>query len=142
MKFPSRHWCSAVAAALHDDPEVRAGVAAFGAFVAGAVVQRGPGLGQDFCVLARITPDAPPVLSFPDDEDELEDLGPDYIAWAPYPLCRDLLEAALSGKPVDPLKLILSGKIKLRGDLQRIVRVAGQHPGRGLAALRSVPTEL
>jgi hypothetical protein len=110
--------------------------------VAGAVVQRGPGLARDFCVLLRIAPNAPPVLSFPDDEDELEGFAPDYIAWAPYPLCRELLEAALSGKQVDPLKLVFSGQIKLQGDLQRIVRAVGKHPRRGLAALRSVPTEL
>jgi hypothetical protein len=142
LRFPSKEWWSAVAEALQVDPEVRAAVAEFGAFAAGAVVQRGPGLERDFCVLLRIAPEAPPVLSFPDDEDELEDLAPDYIAWAPYTLCRDLLEAALAGKQVDPLKLVLSGRIKLQGDLQRIVRAAGRHPGRGLAALRSVATEL
>jgi hypothetical protein len=142
LRFPSEEWWSAVAAALQADPEVRAAVAEFGAFAAGAVVQRGPGLARDFCVLLKIAPDAPPVLSFPDDEDELEDFAPDYIAWAPYPLCRELLEAAHSGKQVDPLKLIFSGRIKLQGDLQRIVRAAGKHPGRGLAALRSVATEL
>ncbi|GAC1338193.1 MAG: hypothetical protein NVSMB23_05610 [Myxococcales bacterium] len=142
LRFPSEEWCSAVAAALHGDPEVRAAVAAFGAFTAGVVVQRGPALSQDFCVLARIVPGADPVLSFPDDEDELEELEPDYLAWAPVALCRELLAAALGGAPVDPLKLILSGRIKLKGDLQRIVRAAGKHPGHGLAALRSVPTAL
>lgn len=142
LRFPSEEWCTAVAAAFHADAEVRSAVAEFGAFTAGAVVQRGPGLARDFCVHARIAPDAGPALSFPDDEDELEELGPDYLVWAPHALCRDLLAAVLAGRPVDPLKLVLSGRIKLQGDLQRVVRAAGKHPGRGLAALRSVSTTL
>src|SRR5205823_3915859 len=83
--------------------EVQAAIAEFGPVVAGIVVERGAGLRSDFCVLARIAPGKPASLSFPDDEDELEELSPDYIAWAPHALCRSLLGAAMRGERPDPL---------------------------------------
>jgi hypothetical protein len=117
-----------------------AAVADFGAVAAGAVIEKGDGLARDFCVLARIAPGRPPELIFCDDEDELEELEPDYLARVPHALCRELLEAAFAGKPVDPLQLVFQRRIRLEGDLQRIVRAAGRHQGAGLGALRAVPT--
>jgi hypothetical protein len=142
LEFPSKEWCRAAAAALHSDPAVRAAVADFGPVAAGVVVQRGPGLASDFCVLARIEGDGPPGLSFPDDEDELEELGPDYVAWVPVELCRELLREALAGRSPDPLQLVLARRIRVQGDLQRLVRAAGRHAATGVAALRTVPTSL
>jgi hypothetical protein len=141
MRFPSREWCEAAAAALARDPDVVAAVADLGPVVAGAVITRGAGLSQDFCVLARLEPGKPTQLRFPDDEDELEDLEPDYICWVPYALCRSFLQTALEGGHPDPLKAILAGQMKLQGDLQRIVRLAGKHQGAGAATLRALPTE-
>lgn len=141
MRFPSREWCEAAAAAMLRDPSVIAAIAEFGAVVAGIVIERGAGLRSDFCVLARIQPGRPAGLSYPEDEDELEEFGPDYIAWAPYPLCRALLERAFAGERPDPLRAILERKVRLHGNLQRLVRHAGRHHGAGLDALRAIPTE-
>jgi hypothetical protein len=141
MRFPSREWCEAAAAAMMRDPAVIAAVADFGPVVAGIVVERGEGLESDFCALARIEPGKPARLSYPDDEDELEQYEPDYICWASYRLCRQLLEATLSGGRPDPLRAILERKVRLKGDLQRLVRHAGKHQGAGLEAIRGVPTE-
>jgi hypothetical protein len=141
MKFPSREWCEAAAAAMLRDPAVVAAIADFGTVVAGIVVERGGGLGSDFCVLARIEPGRPAGLSYPQDEDELEEYEPDYIAWAQYTLCRSLLERTFAGEPPDPLRIILERKVRLQGDLQRLVMHAGRHRGAGLDALRAVPTE-
>jgi hypothetical protein len=140
LLFPSREWCEAAAAALHEDAEVQAAIADFGPVVTGIVVERGAGLRSDFCVLARLAPGKPAALSFPDDEDELEDLNPDYIAWAPHALCRSLLGAAMRGERPDPLRAILERKVRLQGDLQRLVKHAGRYPGAGIEALRRVPT--
>jgi hypothetical protein len=137
MRFPSREWFEAAAAALSKDPSVQAAAADFGAVLAGVVFQKGAGLDSDFCVLARIEPGKPPQLRFPEDEDELEELEPDYIAWIPYALFRKL---ARDAKP-DPLKAILQGQIKLKGDLQRLVKHAGKHQGAGAGTLRTLPTE-
>ena len=141
MRFPSREWCEAAGAALAKDPDVVAAVADFGPVVAGAVITRGAGLSRDFCVLARVEPGKPFQLRFPEDEDELEELEPDYICWVPYELCRSLLRSALSGGHPDPLKALLAGEMKLQGDLQRVVRHAGRHQGAGAATLRALPTE-
>ena len=142
MKFPSREWCEAAAAAMLRDPEAIAAVADFGAVVAGLVIEKGGALRSDFCILARIAPGRAAELSFPQDEDELEAYEPDYVAWAPYPLCKALLREALSGERPDPLRAILERKVRVKGDLERLVRHAGRHQGAGLPALRAVPTEI
>ncbi len=141
MKFPSREWFAAAAAAMLKDPTAIAAIAEFGPVLAGVVIERGGGLRSDFCVLARIAPGRAPKLSYPEDEDELEEYEPDYIAWAPYALCRALLGQAMAGKRPDPLRAILERKVRLKGDLQRLVKHAGRHKGAGLLAIRAVPTE-
>jgi len=141
MKFPSREWCEAAAAAMLSDPEVVAALANFGPVVAGVVIERGGGLRSDFCVLARIEPGRPAKLSYPDDEDELEEYQPDYLARAPYHFCRALLEQASAGQRPDLLRAIFERRIRLQGDLQRLVKHAGRHRGAGMQALRAVRTE-
>ena len=141
MKFPSREWCEAAAVAMLGDPAVTSAIAEFGPVVAGMVIERGGGLGEDFCLLARIEPGKPVRLSYPQDEDELEEFEPDYIGWAPYLLCKQLLEQTMLGLRPDPLRAILEGKVRLHGDLERLVRHAGRHKGAGLDALRGLPTE-
>ena len=132
MKFPSREWFEAVAVAMLTDPAAIAAIADFGPVVAGLVIED-PG----FCVLAHIEPGKPVELSYPEDEDELEEMEPDYIGWASYQLCKTLLQQE---KP-DPVKAILERKVRLHGDLERLIKHAGRHRGAGLQALRGVPTE-
>ncbi len=123
------------------DPLVVPAVADFGAVAAGIVIVRGGGLGSDFCILARIEPGRDALLSYPEDEDELEEHEPDYIAWAPYTFCRALLERTFAGEHPDPVRLILERKIRVRGNLERLVRHAARHKAAGFDALRAVPTE-
>lgn len=122
------------------DPAVIAAIADFGPVVAGMVITGGSG-GGDFCLLARIEPGQPVTLSYPDDEDELEEYQPDYTSWATYALCRSLLEQAWAGQRPDPLRAILERKVRLEGDLERLIKHAGRHRGAGLDAIRGVPTE-
>jgi len=141
MKFPSREWCEAAAAAIVRDPAVMAAIADFGPVVVGVVIQRGARLRSDFCVLARLHPGRLAKLSYPEDEDELEELEPDYIAWAPHAVCRTLLQQAIAGERADPVRAILERKIRLRGDLEKLVKYAARHQAAGLEAIRAVPTE-
>jgi hypothetical protein len=143
MLFPSREWCEAAAVAMLRDPEVIAAIADFGPVVAGVVIERGVAsrLESDFCVLARIEPGKAVKLSYPEDEDEMEALEPDYIGWASFSLCKELLEKTRAGERPDPLRAILDRRVRLRGDLERLVKHAGKHQGAGLEALRGVPTE-
>ena len=140
LLFPSKEWCLAAARALTADPSAQAALAEFGAFTAGAVIDRGDGLGRDFCLHVAAAPGAEPTLTFCDDEDELEELEPDYLGHLPHRLVRDLLRAALAGQLPDPLRLLTSGQVQIKGDLARLVRVVGRHQTAGLAAIRSIPT--
>lgn len=140
LLFPSQAWCEAAARALLADEQVQLALVEFGPVTAGIVVERGDGLESDFCLLARLRPRAAADLVFPDDEDELEELEPDYIAWAPHSLCKELLRAALAGGRPDPLRAVLERRVRLRGDLERLVKHAGRHRGAGLDAIRTVPT--
>ena len=142
LTFPSKEWFAGAARVLHADASVQSALADFGAVVAGVVIERGDGLDGDFCVLARLAPGKPPELSYPDDEDELEELEPDYIARASHALCKEMLRAAMRGEREGPLKAILDRKIRFKGDLARMVRVAGKHQGAGAGAIRSLPTRL
>ena len=141
MKFPSREWCEALAAALLRDPSAASAAAGFGPVVAGVVIEKGGGLEEDFCVLLRAGSGKGVKLEFPEDEDELEELEPDYVAWAPYPLCKALLQDAQRGGRPDALRAILERRVRLRGDLERLVKHAGRHRGAGIEAIRAIPTE-
>jgi hypothetical protein len=141
VKFPSREWCEAAAAALARDPSVIAANVDFGPVVVGVVISRGAGLAEDFCVLARIEPGKPYQLRYPEDEDEVAELEPDYLCRAPYAVCKAFLQHAQAGGRPDILKAVLSGQMKVEGDLQRVVRHAARDQGAGMATLRALPTE-
>jgi hypothetical protein len=141
MRFPSREWCEAVAAALLRDESAIAAAAGFGPVVAGVIIEKGGGLAEDFCVLMRGAPGAGVTLEFPEDEDELEESEPDYVAWAGYTLCKALLQEAQRGGRPDALRAILDRRVRLQGDLERLVKHAGRHHGAGLEAIRAIPTE-
>ena len=72
LVFPSEAWARFAARVLHKDPSAQAALAAFGAFTAGAVIEKGDGLAADFCVYAKVAPGQEPVLQLCDDEDELD----------------------------------------------------------------------
>ena len=140
LDFPSEAWARELSKRLAADPEIQAALAEFGPFTAGTIVEKGAGLSRDFCVHIEAAPGRETKLLFCEDEDELDDLDPNYLLRAPHGLARDLLRAALAGETPDPMKLLTSGQIKLRGDLSRVVRVGGRHPFAGLATLRGLPT--
>lgn len=139
--FPSREWCEAAAAALAQDPAVIAANADFGPVVVGVVITRGAGLAEDFCLLARIDPGKSYQLRYPEDEDEVEELEPDYVCRVPYAVCKALLRDAQAGGRPDVFKAVVSGQMKVDGDLQRVVKHAAKHQGAGAASLRALPTE-
>ena len=142
LVFPSEAWALFASQVLHKDPSSQAALVAFGPFTAGAVVLKGDGLAEDFCLYAKVAPGKEPVLQLCDDEDELDDLAPDYLGHAPHKLARDLLRAVLAGETPDVLAMVTSGKVKLlKGDLGRVVKLAGQHKNAGLAAIRTIPTK-
>jgi hypothetical protein len=135
MRFGSREWIEAVVAAVNAHPDVAAGLA---------------GLGRDVALVVEADPPAWPrtVAAWAEhdgrriarwrllaDEDEILELEPAYVIRGPYRSYRGLLGGA------DPVQAALSGKVKVEGDLEALVRRARYRHVID-AALAAVPTEL
>ncbi len=135
MRFGSRDWLEAVVGALNAQPELSRALA---------------GLGRDAAIVIEADPPAwpRPVAAWAAqeagriarwrllaDEDEVLELEPAYVVRARYGLVRSIL----AGR-VDPVQAALSGRVKVEGDLEALVRRA-QYRRVVDAALASVATE-
>jgi hypothetical protein len=135
MRFGSREWIDAVVAAVNAHPDLPRALA---------------GLGRDFALVVEADPPKWPraVAAWAEhdgrrvarwrllpDEDDVLELEPAYVIRAPYRTYRALLGGA------DPVQAALSGRVKVEGDLEALVRRAGfRHVVD--AALAAVETEL
>ncbi len=134
MRFASREWIDAVAAALNAQPDLGRAIAGLGRDAGFVVEAERPAFPRSVAVHAeqergriarwRILPDA----------DDLLELEPAYLIRAPYGAWKALFRGG------DPVKAALSGAVKVEGDLEALVRRSGY---RYLvdAALAAVPTE-
>ncbi len=134
MRFASREWIDAVAAALNAQPDLGRALAGLGRDAGFVVEAERPAFPRSVAVHAeqergriarwRILPDA----------DDLLELEPAYLIRAPYGAWKALFRGG------DPVKAALSGAVKVEGDLEALVRRSGY---RYLvdAALAAVPTE-
>ena len=133
MRFGSPAWLAAVVAALGEQPglpEALRGLAP----TAALVVEPGPGFPRALLVWGRHAggriAEARPLH----DEDELLELEPAYVVRAPYAVWRALWEGE------DPVRAALTGRVKVRGDLEALIRKAHHRPL--VEAVRAaVPTE-
>jgi hypothetical protein len=135
VRFGSKEWLAALVEALNAHPELPAALR---------------GLGRDAALLVEADPPAWPrtlvvwgeqrggLLAgwrLLEDEDELLELEPAYVIRAQYRVVRALLGGA------DPVQAALSGRIRVEGDLEALVRrVHYRHVLN--AALARVETEL
>jgi hypothetical protein len=134
MRFASREWIEAVAAAVNAQPDLGralAGLPRDAAFVVGAEKPAFPRT-----VAVHVEHERGRIArwrTLPDEDDILE-IEPAYVLRAPYGVWRSLL----AGR--DPVQAALSGQVRVEGDLEALVRRASY---RTLvdAALRAVPTE-
>lgn len=135
MRFGSPEWLKAMVEALNAHPHLPEALV---------------GLGRDAAVVVEADPPAWPrtVVAWAEqragqiarwrllpDEDELLELEPAYVFRAPYRTVRGLLEGA------DPVQAALSGRVRVDGDLQALVRRA-QYRHILDDVLVEVPTEL
>ncbi len=134
MRFASREWIDAVAAAMNAQPDLGralAGLPRDAAFVVGSEKPAFPRT-----VAVHVEHERGRIArwrTLPDEDDILE-IEPAYVLRAPYGVWRSLL----AGR--DPVQAALSGQVRVEGDLEALVRRASY---RTLvdAALRAVPTE-
>jgi hypothetical protein len=131
--FASRPWLEALVAALNRQPDVGKAIDGLGRD-AGVVVERDAAFPREAAAYGRYVGGKVEARMLADADDLLE-LEPAYVVRAPYGLWKELLR----GK-VDPVKAALSGRVKVEGDLEALIRRAGfSYVAQG--ALREVPTE-
>lgn len=133
MEFGSRAWIAAVVDALNAQPGLPAALAGLGQDLA-VVVEPSPGFPRPLVAWGRQRGGRIAEWRVLHDEDEILELEPAYVIRAPYRLWREVLAGG------DPVKAALSGRIKVQGDLEALVRRA-QHRPLVDAALAAVPTE-
>lgn len=116
--FPSLEWCQALVRSLEQEPDVAAACREWGGHSIGVVIGRGDGLARDFCVYARPHASQPKIeeLRVCEDEDDLELEEPDFVFRFPHGLALQLLERRL-----DPLEALTKGKVRVEGDLKRLL---------------------
>ena len=118
MRFPTKAWLDALVAALNRQPDLAKAMTGLGAADAGAVVERDAGLPREVAAYGRNVGGRIEARLLPDADDLLE-LEPAYVVRAPYGVWKQLLRGA-----VDPVKAAISGRVKVEGDLERLVRQA------------------
>ena len=135
VTFGSRAWLAAVADALNRQPDLARALAGVGRDVAFVVERDGRAFPREIATYARHERGRVVEARLLADADEILELEPAYVVRAPYRVWKELLRGTL-----DPVKEALSGRVKVEGDLEALVRRAGfRHVAEG--ALREVATQ-
>lgn len=119
MRFASRQWLSALAAAVNGHPDLAKALDGLGADIAAVVEADPPALPRSVAAWGRQERGRIAEWRLLEDEDEILEIEPAYVVRAPYRLWKELLRGE-----VDPVKAALSGLVKVKGDLEGLVRRA------------------
>lgn len=133
MRFGTPDWIAAVVERLSAQPGLPAALAGLGPDL-GLVLERSAGFERPVAVWGRHAGGRIAEWRILEDEDELLELEPAYVLRAPYATWKALLRGG------DPVRAALSGQVRVRGDLQALVRQVA-HRAVVDAALAAVPTE-
>ncbi len=134
MIFPSEKWLATMVAAVNGQPDLPRALAGLAAELA-AVVEPDVGFPGRFAAWGRQAAGRIAEFRVLEDEDEILELEPAYVIRAPYRLWKELLRGR-----VDPVQVALSGKLRVQGDLEALVRRAAYRHVLD-AALAQVSTE-
>jgi hypothetical protein len=135
VRFGSREWIGAVVAALNAQPDLAASLVGLGKTAALVVEADPPAWPRVVAAWAEHDGRRIARWRLLADEDEILELEPDYVIRAPYRTYRQLLGGA------DPVQAALSGRVRVEGDLEALVRRA-RYRHVVDAALAAVATEL
>ncbi|HUL58059.1 MAG TPA: SCP2 sterol-binding domain-containing protein [Anaeromyxobacteraceae bacterium] len=133
MRFASREWVAAVVAALNGQADLGRALDGLPEDAA-AVVEVDRGFPRAAAVWGRHRGGRIAEWRMLADEDDVLELEPAYVFRAPYRVWRELLRGA------NPLEAALSGRVKVEGDLEALVRRTAFRYVVD-AALAAVPTE-
>jgi hypothetical protein len=134
VRFASREWIEAVVAALNAQPDLARALAGLGADAAFVVEAERPRWAADVAAYARQERGRVASWRLLPDVDDILELEPAYVVRAPYGIWRGLMNGD------DPVKAALSGRVRVEGDLELLVRRSGYRHVID-AALRVVATE-
>ncbi len=135
VRFASREWIAAVAAALDAQPDLPRALTGLPADAAFVVEPDGRAFPRPLAVHARQGKGRIASWRILEDEDDILELEPAYVVRAPYATWKALLRGEM-----DPVKAALSGQVKVKGDLEALVRRASYRYVVD-AALAAVATE-
>jgi hypothetical protein len=119
MRFASREWIEAVAAALNAQPDLARALAGLGRDAAFVVEAERAAFPKPLAVHAEHDHGRVARWRVLADEDDILEIGPAYVFRAPYGTWKALLRGG------DPVQAALSGAVKVEGDLEALVRRAG-----------------
>jgi len=117
--FPSEAWLTAVVAAANRHPDLPEALRGLGVDLAAVVEAEPPALPCPFAVYGRQEQGRIAVARVLPDPDDIWELEPAYVVRAPYRVWKALLRGE------DPVKAALSGRVKVEGNLESLVRRAG-----------------
>jgi hypothetical protein len=132
--FPSREWLAAAVASVNAQPGLAAALRGLGEDLAAVVEADPPAFKAPFAAHGRHGRGRITSWRVLPDPDEIFELEPAYVVRAPYRVWKALLRGE------DPVKAALSGRLRVEGDLQELVRRAN-HRHVIDAALAAVATE-
>ena len=135
MLFASSGWLDAVAREVNAHPDLGRALSGLGADLAAVIERDASHFPRGGGAWGRQESGRIVAWRVLEDEDDVLELEPAYVVRAPLALWKDLL----TGR-ADPVQAALSGRLKVKGDLEGLVRRAGY---RYIVdeALRRVPTE-
>jgi SCP-2 sterol transfer family len=114
--FPSEAWLAAVLAEVNRHPQLAEALAGLGPDLAAVVEADPPALRTPFAAYGRQERGRIAAWRVLPDPDDIWELEPAYVVRAPYRVWKALLNGE------DPVKAALSGRVKVEGDLQALVR--------------------
>lgn len=116
MRFGSREWIDAVVAGLNGQQDLGRALSGLGADAAFVVEAERPAWPRDVAAYTRHERGRLVEWRLLDDPDDVLELEPAYVVRAPYGTWRGLFNGA------DPVKAALSGRVRVEGDLESLVR--------------------
>jgi hypothetical protein len=117
--FASREWIAAMVEALNRHPDLARAIAGLGDDAAFVVERDGPAWPRDVAAWARQEGGRVATWKLLPDADDLLELEPAYVLRAPFRIWRGLLQGQ------DPVQAALSGRVKVDGNLEALVRRSG-----------------
>jgi len=117
--FASEPWVAAVVAAVNRHPDLARAMAGLGTDLAAVVERDGRRFPQAVAVWGRQDGARIAEWRLLEDEDDVLELEPAYVVRAPYRLWKEILQGR-----ADPVQAALSGRVKVKGDLEGLVRRA------------------